>query len=142
MKTMAISYKFVEFIPDKLEEGVIYISEPYKTAIHKCCCGCGEEVVTPLNPTDWSMLITHNKITLYPSIGNWSFACRSHYWIRNGQVVWSGQMTDSQIQNIRDQDKRFKEQYFKKINQERTISSTQTNWIDRVINVVKKWFGY
>ena len=35
---------FVDFIPDHVEQGKIYISETYHTAIHKCCCGCGEEV--------------------------------------------------------------------------------------------------
>ena len=28
--------------------------------------------------------------TLDPSIGNWSFACRSHYFMRKGRVVWAG----------------------------------------------------
>jgi len=45
---MNITHKFVEFIPEKIEEGVLYISIQYCTAIHNCVCGCGNEVVTPL----------------------------------------------------------------------------------------------
>jgi hypothetical protein len=29
----------------------------FRTAAHCCCCGCGEEVVTPFTPTDWSMTL-------------------------------------------------------------------------------------
>ncbi|MGN6800789.1 MAG: DUF6527 family protein [Ginsengibacter sp.] len=25
--------------------------------------------------------------TFYPSIGNWSFDCQSHYWIRENMIV-------------------------------------------------------
>jgi hypothetical protein len=43
-----ITFQFVGYIPDKIEEGVLYVSIQYCTAIHKCVCGCGNEVVTPL----------------------------------------------------------------------------------------------
>ena len=48
MKIKQIRPESVEFIPEHIEEGVLYISELYRTAVHKCCCGCGQEVVTPL----------------------------------------------------------------------------------------------
>jgi hypothetical protein len=38
----------VEFIPKALEDGVLYISTKYRTASHRCCCGCGTKIVTPL----------------------------------------------------------------------------------------------
>jgi hypothetical protein len=85
MKT--IQHKFVEFIPEALEEGILYISLEYATALHKCACGCGREVVTPLSPKDWKMIFDGKSVSLYPSIGNWQFPCRSHYWIENSQVV-------------------------------------------------------
>jgi hypothetical protein len=44
--------EFVEFMPDKLEPGVIYVSIPYATAAHLCACGYGNEVTTPISPTD------------------------------------------------------------------------------------------
>ena len=49
MKTL--NHKFVDKIPEEIEEGILYVSIPYETAIHKCCCGCGSEVVTPISPT-------------------------------------------------------------------------------------------
>ncbi len=73
--------EFVEFILDRLEPGVLYISRRYATASHLCCCGCEREVVTPLNPAKWRITERAAKVSLTPSIGNWSFPCRSHYWI-------------------------------------------------------------
>lgn len=43
------THRYVETVPDELEEGVVYISEVYGTSIHKCLCGCGTETVMPLN---------------------------------------------------------------------------------------------
>lgn len=83
-----LAHKFVKSVPDTLEDGVIYISMEYASAIHKCCCGCGHEVVTPISPTDWQLTFDGRSISLYPSIGNWSFKCQSHYWIRNNRVEW------------------------------------------------------
>jgi len=83
-----IKYKFVEKIPDSLLSGVVYISVEYGTAVHKCCCGCGNEVVTPLSPKDWRLTFDGESISLHPSIGNWNFVCKSHYWIINNRVEW------------------------------------------------------
>lgn len=85
MKT--IQHKFVEFIPEVLEDGVLYITLEYATALHKCVCGCGNEVVTPLSPKDWKLIFNGKAVSLYPSIGNWRFPCRSHYWIENNQII-------------------------------------------------------
>ncbi len=85
MKT--IKHRFVEFIPEALENGILYISVEYATALHKCACGCGREVVTPLSPKDWKMIFDGKTVSLYPSIGNWQFPCRSHYWIENSKIV-------------------------------------------------------
>lgn len=105
-RTENIKPEFVEYIPNEIEPGVLYISEKYETAIHKCCCGCGEEVVTPLTPVKWLLRRKGNLVTLYPSIGNWTFKCKSHYWIRQNKVEWAGQLTDKQIRRVqqRDQD--------------------------------------
>jgi hypothetical protein len=97
MKRQTLTHEFVEYIPDELKEGTLYISMSYATAAHKCCCGCGNEVVTPLSPTDWTLIFDRKFITLDPSIGNWSFACRSHYWIRRGKVQWAGAWTQEKI---------------------------------------------
>lgn len=101
-------HEFVSSIPDRLEDGVLYISLPYTTAIHSCACGCRHEVVTPLSPTDWSMVFDGEAVSLAPSIGNWSFPCRSHYWIERGRVVWAPAWSSDQIANGRSRDARRK----------------------------------
>ena len=84
-----LQHKFVEFMPDVLEEGIVYISIAYCTAIHKCVCGCGNEVVTPLSPTDWKVTFDGKTVSLDPSIGNWNFECKSHYWIIKNKVKFA-----------------------------------------------------
>src|SRR5579862_6384361 len=80
------SHKFVEHLPDQLEEGVLYISIRYATAAHNCYCGCGREVVTPLHPTKWRLAFDGVSTSLSPSVGSWSLDCKSHYWLENGRV--------------------------------------------------------
>jgi hypothetical protein len=100
---------FVEFIPETVEDGKLFISEEYSTAVHNCCCGCGLKVVTPLNAKGWRLTRDGQFITLYPSIGNWSFPCQSHYWIRRNAVLRSYQMTKEEIAAGRRLDGRIKE---------------------------------
>ncbi len=66
----ALTHEFVEYIPEHLKDGTVYVSIPFATAAHKCCCGCGKEVVTPLTPTDWQLTFDGETISLEPSIGN------------------------------------------------------------------------
>lgn len=82
---MRISPVFCEFIPEELEDGKLYISKEYQTCIHKCFCGCGLEVTTPLGPNWWTLTI-NDSITLRPSIGNYQIPCKSHYYITDSQV--------------------------------------------------------
>lgn len=97
---MKISHKFVDNIPDEIDEGTIYISLKYNTAIHKCACGCGKEVVTPFSPVNWSFSYNGKDVSLRPSIGNWSFDCRSHYWIKNGHIQWAGSISTEAAKNL------------------------------------------
>lgn len=116
MKRMTkLVHKFVEFIPEIMEEGTLYVSMENEMVIHKCCCGCGNEVVTPLSPTDWQVTFDGRSITLYPSIGNWGFDCRSHYWIRGGKVKWSGQRSDEEIEAGRAADLIAKKECFAEV---------------------------
>lgn len=107
-----LSHKFVEFIPDTLEAGVIYVSIPHSTVVHRCCCGCGREVVTPLTPTDWKVMFDGESVSLNPSIGNWSFACRSHYWIVRNRVVWAEDWSEGRVASAEAQDKIQKEKFY------------------------------
>lgn len=119
MKKTHLTHQFVKFIPERLDEGVLYISRQYSTAAHKCCCGCGKEVVTPLNPTDWSLRTDGDSVTLHPSIGNWSFPCRSHYWIRKNKVIWDGPMSQQRIERGRALDRIKKQKYFEMTNRKK-----------------------
>ena len=108
----SLAHEFVEYVPAELAEGVLYISIPYRTAVHRCACGCGNKVVTPLSPVDWQLFYDGDTISLTPSIGNWGFPCRSHYWITDGQVRWSRAWTDDQIAAGRACDDRGRAEYF------------------------------
>lgn len=119
MKTLSIIPIFVEFIPDQIEPGKLYISETYETAIHKCCCGCGEEVVTPLRPSGWRLVKRGNSVSLSPSIGNWEYACQSHYFIRDNKILWSGQLNAQQIARVQQRDKVDTQRYIAQRNAQR-----------------------
>lgn len=107
-----IKYKFVEFIPDVLEHGIIYLSTEFMTASHLCCCGCGNEVVTPISPTDWSVTFDGQSVSLMPSIGNWSFDCRSHYWITKSKIRAAAQWSNEQVEFGRTHDQYMKKVYY------------------------------
>jgi len=107
---MTLTHKFVKSVPETLEDGVIYVSVEYATAIHKCCCGCGGEVVTPFSPSDWELTFDGISISLSPSIGNWSFQCQSHYWIRNNRVEWAPKWSRKKIKYCRQQDEEERQQ--------------------------------
>lgn len=113
-----VRHEFVDFIPAALEEGVVYVSIPYATIVHRCCCGCGEEIVTPLTPTDWTLVFDGDSISLKPSIGNWGLPCRSHYWIIRNKVRWAKVWSETKIEKARDEDRHRKALYYMDINSE------------------------
>lgn len=107
-----IQHKFVEFIPEQLDDNILYISIEYGTASHKCLCGCGNEVITPFSPTDWRLIYDANSVSLDPSIGNWSFPCKSHYWISKGFIEWSYSWDEKRIERGRRFDSASKRQFY------------------------------
>lgn len=88
MKIKSFIPEFVEYIPSTIEPGILYISMKYSTAVHLCACGCLEKVVTPFSKHYWSLLYNGEAVTLRPSIGNYEYACRSHYFITENRVMW------------------------------------------------------
>jgi hypothetical protein len=112
-----LRHEFVELIPEgnELKEGILYISIPYATTIHRCCCGCSREVVAPLTPTDWRLIFDGESVTLDPSIGNWNFPCQSHYWIRNGRAEWSYRMSQYEIKSGRERDRIAKGKHYSEV---------------------------
>lgn len=93
--------EFVDTFPRPMKTGVLYISIPYKTCGHLCACGCGEEVITPLSPAQWALTYDGEASTLSPSIGSWSLPCRSHYFIRSGDIIWSQHYLETEITEAR-----------------------------------------
>lgn len=87
LKKVPITYKIIDgFMPpwSDMEDGVIYISEKFNTAHHRCLCGCGQPTVTPLGPGQWNIEYSPKGLSMKPSISNYQFACKSHYIITNG----------------------------------------------------------
>ncbi|HEX7708319.1 MAG TPA: DUF6527 family protein [Thermoanaerobaculia bacterium] len=112
MTRHTIAHEFVDFLPEHLEEGTLYVSMEYATAAHKCACGCGNDVITPLSPTDWKLTFDGRTISLYPSIGNWSFPCQSHYWITNDRITWDWRWTREEINASRVAGQRQKQEEY------------------------------
>lgn len=101
MSYQCLTHRFVDSVPERLEPGVVYVSIEFTTVIHLCCCGCGKEVVTPLSSSDWKLTFDGESISLHPSIGNWNFSCRSHYWIRKNRPVWAADWTEEEVAEAR-----------------------------------------
>jgi hypothetical protein len=101
-----LEHRFVEGIPERLGPGFLYISLPYATAMHLCCCGCGREVVTPLSPAQWNMTFDGESVSLHPSIGSWQLPCRSHYLIRHGRVLEAGSWSEEEVADGQARDRR------------------------------------
>lgn len=137
MKFLTVTPRIVESAPQQLEPGVFYISEKYATALHLCCCGCGYEVVTPLSSAEWQLHWTGDTVSLYPSVGNGSFACKSHYWIRKSRVIWAEVMSESQIARVRQRDQRDKARQIRQLN----ARKFGANRIGKVWGLVKTWLG-
>lgn len=110
---MILQHKFVTNIPDQLEYGVLYISIEHCTAIHKCICGCGNEVVTPFSPTGWNLTFNGKTISLNPSIGNWNFECKSHYWITKSKIKFAWVQSNRETRRSRIRSKK-KNRFFSK----------------------------
>jgi len=124
----------VGYMPRVLEPDILYFSEEFSIAAHLCACGCGNKTVTPLGPTDWELTIVNEKPTLDPSIGNWPLPCKSHYFIRNGVVLWSGEWSDEEISAGRQREANRREIYYNKLRQipkKRSVFERIFDWIFR-----------
>lgn len=86
----------VERLPEVLADNVVYVSDEYELAALKCACGCGHRV-TLLLGDGHQVQELDGLATIWPSIGVWDAPCKSHFWIRNGNVVWGQQFSDAEI---------------------------------------------
>lgn len=145
MKILELIPRDQDEFPRMLEEGVLYISEECELAAHKCCCGCGEDVITPLRPARWRLDRNGGRVSLYPSIGNWRFACRSHYWIRDNRVIPSYALDDEEIADVIELDKVAREKYFTQVRSappssglQRTAAEPQ-HWLAQLFEYLRSW---
>lgn len=111
-KRSSYKHAFVDVLPDKLDERVLYVCVQYSTSAHNCFCGCGREVITPIHPTKWKLTFDGVTVSLSPSIGSWSLACKSHYWLQDGRVAWAERWSDDEIQAGRARDLAAQAAYF------------------------------
>ena len=145
IKTKQLRHRFVETMPESIEPGVLYVSMEYATAAHRCCCGCGEEVVTPFSPAQWQMSFNGDAVSLHPSIGNWNLRCRSHYVLGEGRVIEAPQWTKEEIEAGRRRDKEARTKYLAGGPAAGTVSipddrPVEPTWLDRLIALLKSVF--
>lgn len=115
MRHQSLEHRFVRTVPRELEPGVLYVSMEYATAVHSCCCGCGERVVTPFTPTDWKLTFDGESVSLLPSIGNWQLYCQSHYVIREGRILEAGRWTKAQVAGELRRDQAVKRRHYQRL---------------------------
>jgi hypothetical protein len=144
IKIKQLRHRFVEILPDSIEPSVLYVSMEYATAAHRCCCGCGEEIVTPFSPAQWQMSFNGDAVSLHPSIGNWNLRCRSHYLVREGRVIEAPQWTKEEIEAGRRRDKEARTKYLAggpAANVSRPADkSVEPTWLERLIALLKSVF--
>lgn len=109
---MRIELQRVQYMPQVLDEGVLYVAEEFGAAAHLCACGCRTKIRTPLGATEWKLSEDAAGVSLSPSVGNWQQPCRSHYWIRSGEIHWSGSWSEEQVQAGRTAEAMRRESYY------------------------------
>lgn len=89
-------FKVVQDIPEQIvSKNTIYLvgeNENYWCVILQCPCGCQDSIhlnlIDKIRPR-WKVDLTNKKgVTLSPSI-NKKKGCKSHFFIREGDVVWA-----------------------------------------------------
>jgi len=99
-----MKHKFVEYMPKIIEDNILYISIEFKVAKHRCPCGCGDIIVTSIDPNRWKLTYDGETVSLSPSIGNWTHKCKSHYFIKNDSIKWARKISDDDIDSVINRD--------------------------------------
>ena len=129
MALTRIRLEQVTYVPRQLAEGTLYVSAEYKVAVHLCACGCGNKVTTPLGPVEWSFREHNGQATLTPSVGNWQLPCRSHYVIKDGNILWAGQFTEGQILAGRHREQQRRVAYYRDVDARRGWWQQAWEWL-------------
>ena len=125
--SMRIELLRVRYMPKELKAGILYVSEEFGAVAHLCACGCGAKIRTPLGPTQWELEETPDGPTLHPSIGNWQLPCRSHYWIRRGEVVWARCWTPDQVAAGRHAEERRRRAHYDALDRRRDLRAEEVS---------------
>jgi hypothetical protein len=148
VKTRRYQLSEVESFPRPLAPGVLYVSNRFSCAAHACACGCGREVITPLSPVQWRLTRAPSGASLRPSIGNWNFPCRSHYWITCGRVEWAAAMSEAAVREGREVNARLRHAYFNAQNEPQGRSGdalrepvVRPGWLARLLAWVTRQLG-
>ncbi len=99
--------------------------------------------VTPFTPTDWKMMFDGETVSLNPSIGNWTLACRSHYVIKRGRVIEAGPWTDKQIEAECHRDRAAKMKYYRTPDPIQSVgvplNQKKMSRVQTITTQVKRW---
>jgi hypothetical protein len=106
--TVNFRFEFVERIPQKMEEHVLYISLPFNMTMHLCPCGCGKEVANKISPTRWAMTYDGDTVSLEPSVRNSGIPCQSHYFITRNKIEWAFDLFEERGEKSKKRKKKFK----------------------------------
>ena len=92
----------VEELPERLQKQRLYLlgaREPWGAAL-LCPCGCGEVIHLSLMQQDsprWRLKLEPQGVpTLTPSVWR-TKGCRSHFFLRQGSVVWCGSNSQREL---------------------------------------------
>jgi hypothetical protein len=129
----SIALKQVTYLPQELAPDILYVSNEYAVAGHLCACGCGNKVVTPLGPAEWSFSERKGRPTLRPSIGNWQLPCRSHYVISDGVIKWADEWSDAQIAAGRRSEEEHRHRYYASLDRDRGLGHRFWNWARKLL---------
>ena len=64
---------------------------------------------------------------MWPSIGNWSYLCRSHYVIRDSRVLEAKGITDQQIKRVKEKDRVDRAEQIRRANYAKVKSALDQN---------------
>ena len=128
----------MHYMPMELESGILYVSEEFEVAGHLCACGCGNKIITPLGNVEWFLEEENGKPSLSPFIGNWQIPCKSHYWIRKGQIEWAGEWSAEKIAKGQFTEEKRRELYYSELSkrpEKKNVLNTIYMWILKKLRV-------
>ncbi len=72
-----------------------------------------------------------------PSVGNWSFPCQSHYWIKNDRIEWAPKWSKERIERGRTEDREGRERYLRLPPEQQIAPSAVTEPRGRIARLLR-----